>query len=148
MSGRLGLGGALFFGLLVATLVVSVFVVRSRTPDLVLEVTAGLPTEIRGAGADGDSARIRFFVRESEPAARVAIVDADEDVVRTLDASLPLEAGRQVTVAWDARDEGGRLVPAGRYRLLVELPGSDREMIWPRRITVGDPPLLPLSGLE
>ena len=37
---------------------------------------------------------------------------------------------------WDGRgDDGEPAVPPGRYRLLVELPSEDREMVWPRRIT-------------
>ena len=50
-----------------------------------------------------------------------------------------LVAGEQVTYSWDGRADGGELARPGRYRLLVELPGEDREMIWPRRFTL-DPP--------
>lgn len=136
MSRRVPLGVALFFGLLTVTLIVAVLVVRARSPDLALEVRHGLPTEIE----PGEEARIRFFVRENDPAARVAIVDSHENVVRTLDPGVALRSGEPVTYRWDAEDDGGASVPEGRYRLLVELPESDRTMIWPRRITVGDPP--------
>ena len=132
MNRRVPLGAALFFALLTATLIVAVLAVRARSPDLVLEVTRGLPTEI----TRGEEARIEFFVREDEPAARVAIVDAEEDLVRTLDERVALASGEETTYRWDGRTDAGLRVNPGRYRLLVELPGSDREMVWPRRITI------------
>ena len=140
MIRRVPLGAALFFALLTVSLVVAVLVVRARSPDLVLEVTHGLPVEI----GRGDEAEFEFFVREDEPDARIAIVDSEEDVVRTLDAQVELEQDEEVVYAWDGEDDDGVPVPAGRYRLLVEVPASDRTMIWPKRITVGHPPpLLP-----
>ena len=130
----------MFFALLVATLLAAVLVIRARTPDLMLEVTAGLPGELHPVGPErpGD-VEITFFVRGSDDDARVAIVDGREDVVRTLDEAVALVAGEEVTYVWDGRTDAGRLAPAGRYRLLVELPGEDREMVWPRRITLGSP---------
>ena len=136
MSRRVSLGAALFFTVLLAAVAVSVLVVRARSPDLVLEVTAGLPTTIE----QGERARMTFFVREDEPGARVAIVDSHEEVVSTLAESAELERDEEATYFWDGETDEGEPVRPGRYRLLVELPGSDRTMIWPRRITVGHPP--------
>jgi hypothetical protein len=132
LPGRVSVGAALFFVLFAATVAAAVLVVRARTPDLVLEVTHPKgPATLRGADI-----RISFFVREADGHARVAIVDSHEDVVRTLDDDAALAADDRVGYEWDgSTDDGGRAAP-GRYRLLVELPSENREMIWPRRITV------------
>lgn len=134
MSARPRLGAIVFFGLVVAALAAAVLVVRARTPDLVLEVSS-ITRQFDPAA--GDHARLRFFVRRSDDDAQVAIVDSHERVVRTLDQSVALAAGQSVGYAWDGSADGGDPAADGRYRLLVELPGSDREMIWPRPITLG-----------
>jgi hypothetical protein len=128
-------GAALFFALLAATLVVATLVVRARTPDLVLEVTSIAPRELTV-----DGTQIAFFVRESDSRAEISIVDADERVVRTLAAPVALPADREVVQRWDGRDDAGRPAAKGRYRLRVRLPERDRNMIWPRRITVEPTP--------
>lgn len=130
MRDRVSVGAALFFALLGVTLVMAVLVVRARTPDLMLEVTHQPST------LTGDDARISFFVRESDEHARVAIVDSHEDIVRTLDSDVELEAGEEVTYEWDRSTDAGTEAPPGRYRLEVALPAKDREMVWPRRITL------------
>ena len=141
MRPRVSAATALFFGLLVVSLLIAVLVVRARTPDLVLEVTDGVPGELHPVGPLGPRERtLTFFVRESDDDATVAIVDSEEDIVRTLDQGVALSAGEQVSYSWDGRGDTGELVPAGRYRLLVELPSADREMVWPRRISLGSPP--------
>jgi hypothetical protein len=127
---RVSLGAALFFALLGITLVTAVLIVRARTPDLMLEVTHQPST------LSGDDARISFFVRESDDHARVAIVDSHEDTVRTLDGDVALEAGEEVSYEWDRSTDAGTEAPPGRYRLEVALPSQDREMVWPRRITL------------
>jgi FlgD Ig-like domain len=141
---RVSLGAALFFCVLVAAVTATVLVIRARTPDLVLEVTYQCPPgsnpdrcrPVFEPGVAGRRSRIeiRFFVRESDGGAFVGIADSHENVVRTLDASAALAAGRQVRYLWDGRTDDGRPAPAGRYRLRVDLPSEDREMIWPRRI--------------
>jgi hypothetical protein len=127
---RVSPGAALFFALLGITLVMAVLVVRARTPDLMLEVTHQ-PSTLTGADA-----RISFFVRESDEHARVAIVDGREDTVRTLDDDVALDAGEEVTYEWDRSTDAGAEAPPGRYRLEVALPSRDREMVWPRRMTL------------
>jgi hypothetical protein len=129
-TSRVSAGAVLFFALLAAAVVAAVLVVRARTPDLVLEVTSQ-PSLIVD-----DDARISFFVRESDDRARVAIVDRNEDVVRTLDPAVELTEGEEVSYEWDRSTDAGGRAPPGRYRLLVELPSEDREMVWPRRMTL------------
>ena len=124
----------------------AVLVVRARTPDLVLEVTRACRAASTPTGSSPRTAPIEFFVRESDDHARVAIVDSSEDLVRTLDEGVALTADEEVTYAWDGRADDGRRVRPGRYRLLVELPAQDREMIWPRRISFETPTTAPECG--
>jgi FlgD Ig-like domain len=150
LGARAGLGAALLFALLVASTAVAVLVVRARTPDLVLEVTKQCtpPSPANDCTPEFDPhgkpryrrLEIVFFVRESDPHAVVRIVDSHENTVRTLDADVALDAGQKVTYIWDGRTDAGTVAPPGRYRVGVELPGSDRDMIWPRRIFLGNVP--------
>jgi hypothetical protein len=136
---RPSLGAALFFCALVATMVGAVLVVRARTPDLVLEVTDPKPSESAEFSPEGpppNEVPITFFVRESDGHALVGIVDSHENLVRTLDGDVALTKHEPVTYTWDGHTDAGALAPPARYRLLVELPSEDREMVWPRRITV------------
>jgi hypothetical protein len=139
LSARAGLGAGLFFALLVATLVCAVLVVRARSPDLVLEVTEIEPQGrviAPDQGQEPDAAEFHFFVRESDPAARVEIVDSHEDAVAVLDSQVALEADEETSYTWNGLGDAGAPVPSGRYRLRVVLPERDREMVWPQRVTV------------
>lgn len=139
MDRRVSLGAALLFCLLAATVVTAVLVVRARTPDLVLEVTEPTiadPAELDPAGPPPNEVTITFFVRESDGDATIGIVDSHEGLVRTLDEGVALVEDEPVSYTWDGRTDEGEIVAPGRYRLLVGLPSEDREMIWPRRITV------------
>jgi hypothetical protein len=137
---RVSLSTALFFVLLAAVLVTAILVVRARTPDLVLEVTspaAGDDVVFSPIGGPPPhQVEITFFVREADDHALVAIVDSHEQIVRTLDSDVALAEREPVTYVWDGRNDSGDFVPPGRYRLRVDLPGADREMIWPHRFTV------------
>ncbi len=140
MSQRPALGTALFFAVVVATLVTSVLVVRARTPDLVLEVLepgVNQQTGFRpGPSPLPNAVSIEFFVRESDPHAVVAIVDSRENVVRTLDSDVALTEDKPVRYRWDGTTDAGQVAPPGRYRLSVELPSENREMVFPRRFTL------------
>jgi hypothetical protein len=148
-------GAALFVALLVASAVVAAVVVHARTPDLALQVT-GFTSEIcpqgsrnacervarnrhpRGRNRIHRRARISFYVRESDAHATVEIVGPDLKAIRTLYAG-PLLANRQVSYVWNGRNSSGGLVsPRDRYRLRVVLPSRDRDMIYPRRISVNE----------
>jgi len=139
VSRRVSVGAVLFFCLLAASLVTAVLVVRARTPNLVLEVTqppASDPASLQPAGPGPEEVPITFFVREADSHALIGIVDSHENIVRTLDADVALAKHDPVTYVWDGRTDTGGIAPPGRYRLVVELPSEDREMIWPRRITL------------
>jgi len=124
----------LFCVVFAAALAAAVLVAASRSPELVLEVRR-LPPLITPNG-DGvrDRAEISFFVRESDAEASVHIVDRDLALVRTLDSSVALAKEEPVTYLWDGTTDAGGPAPAGRYRLRVVLPSSDRDMVFPKRI--------------
>ncbi len=147
MGGRLSLSTALFFALLAATLITAILVVRGRTPDLVLEVTdPGAAEDVVFSPIGGPpphQVTITFFVREADDDALVGIVDRREQLIRTLDSDVELEERESVTYVWDGRTDAGDFATAGRYRLRVDLPGADREMVWPRRFTVVSGPVEP-----
>jgi hypothetical protein len=133
------LGPALFVALLVATVVTAAIVVHARTPDLELEVTH-LTQRISPEGGGGHRvARIRFFVRESDPDTTVEIVGPNLKPVRTLYRG-PLAANEEVAFVWNGRNESGAVPnPEHRYRLRVILPNRDRDMVYPRRIDIVEP---------
>ena len=81
-------------------------------------------------------AHIRFFVRESDPDATVEIVGPNLKLIRVL-ARRPLVANEPVSFTWDGRTSDGVLAdPEDRYRLRVLLPNRDRDMVYPRRISL------------
>jgi hypothetical protein len=126
----------LFVALLVASVFTAAAVLHARTPDLALQVTR-FTTEVSPQGhGPKHAARMRFFVRESDPDATVQIVGPDVEVVRTLYRG-PLVANRPVSFTWNGRNgKGGLPNPDHRYRLRVILPGQDRDMVYPRRIAL------------
>jgi hypothetical protein len=129
-------GPLLFVALLVASVVVAAAVLEARSPDLAIQVTR-FTKEINPRGNGPDRvAHIRFFVRESDPDATVEIVGPDLRLIRTL-ASRPLVVNEPVSFRWNGRTSSGALAdPEDRYRLRVLLPNRDRDMVYPRRISL------------
>jgi len=129
-------GPVLFVVLLVASVVVAAAVLHARSPDLTLQVTR-FTKEINPQGQGKDRvAHIRFFVRESDADARVEIVGPNLTLIRVL-ASRPLVADQPVSFTWNGRTATGALAdPKDRYRLRVVLPNRDRDMVYPRRISL------------
>jgi hypothetical protein len=110
-------------------------VVHARTPKLELEVVH-LPAKPFSPNGDGrrDTARIAFYVRDSDPNARVQIVGPRNVVVRKLYHG-PLVAYKRTSFEWNGRTNSGRLAnPNDGYRLRVVLPGQDRDMVYPTQI--------------
>jgi len=128
------LGPALLVCLLIGALAAAALVYRARTPDLALELVEVKPCLDRGA-----STAIDFFVRFDEPDATVQMVAAGQVPVRTLDAGVKLASEELVSYEWDGLDDEGNPVPAGRYRLRVILPGQERDMVYPTKLTVTPP---------
>ena len=129
-------GPVLFVALLVASVVVAAAVLHARSPDLALQVTR-FTKEINPRGQGKDRvAHIRFFVRESDADGRVEIVGPNLTLIRVL-ARRPLVADQPVSFIWNGRTATGALAdPEDRYRLRVVLPNRDRDMVYPRRISL------------
>lgn len=151
-------GPALLVALLVAALVAGVLVYHARTPDLALEV----PRIDRLLGEGGEAeipVELEFFVRFSEPHARVEIVGSRDAPVRTFAPDVALAADDRIRCLWDGRDDEGQPVAPGNYRLRVLLPSRDRDMVFPQRIAaprtppesavvIGEPCRFDASGAE
>lgn len=151
-SPGVSLGAALFAALFAAAVLSAALVVRERDPALALEVTNfSAAFEPDGDGVR-DVAKLEFFARESDPSATVSIVGRDLESVRTLARDLNLQAGQEVTYTWDGRTDEGERAPPGRYRLRVQLPESERDVVFPRRIDLllssGRKPVDPGRGGE
>lgn len=144
-ASRLGLGSLLLLALLAVSAGVAIYVYHARTPDLALEVKLLDRKFAPAADGEGEQSPIRFFVRYTDPHASVEIVGRDKTVIRTIDDDVALSKGKKVTYRWDGLDDEGELAEPGRYRLRVILPSVDRDMVFPRRITLEPEPFSPPS---
>jgi hypothetical protein len=79
-------------------------------------------------------AHIRFALRKTDHLT-VTIVDSGHRTVRTLVTGARYRHG-QVRLAWDGRDDTGRLVPDGAYEPSVHLAGDHRTIVLPNPIRV------------
>jgi hypothetical protein len=127
----------LFAALLVATVVVAGVVVHARTPKLELEVLNIPHTFSPNGDGQRDTARITFYVRDSDPHARVQIVGPNRQVVRTLYRG-PLVANKHVTLRWNGRTSGGLANSHDAYRLRVVLPAQNRDMVYPTQMRLAE----------
>jgi hypothetical protein len=92
-------------------------------------------------------ARLSFQLRERERI-DATIVDGDGDLVTTLLAASEQGPGR-VTSAWDGRDEAGRIVPDGAYRVRVRMRDKRRTIVIPVDVHVDTvPPRAVLLGVS
>jgi len=79
------------------------------------------PAPERGGGI-----AISFFLNRDDTV-DLEIVDAeDRDPRRTLETAVHLEGDRRHCTSWDGRDDHGRRLPAGPYRLRVSLDDAER----------------------
>jgi len=127
-----------FVILLLAALVTTAFMIRVKTPDLMLEVVTMTPRKFEPDG-DGlrDGIKISFFVREDEPDARVEIVSTyRQKPIRALDRHLALAANVPVEFTWDGIRNNGKLAAPGGYRLRVTMPSLGRVIEFPRRFFI------------
>jgi len=81
-----------------------------------------------------DTAQLSFRLRQSDRVDAV-LVDGRGEPIRTLASDLPRPRGR-VTFLWNGRNEGGEVVPDGRYRLRVHLRQSRRTILIPTPVKV------------
>jgi hypothetical protein len=94
-----------------------------------------------------ETTRLTFRLRERERI-DATIVDADGDFVRTLLTAVEQESGR-VEMEWDGRDEAGRIVPDGDYRVRVRMRDERRTIVIPTEVHVDTvAPKVRLNGVS
>jgi hypothetical protein len=94
-----------------------------------------------------ESAALRFELRERERL-DATIVDSDGDFVRTLLTASEQAVG-WVETDWDGRDEAGRIVPDGDYRVRVRMRDERRTIVIPVELHVDSvPPQARLLGVS
>lgn len=87
-----------------------------------------------GCDCDEAAATLMVALRDGQRIDAV-IVDEDERAVRTLAANA-FRGGGPVRFVWTGRDDSGRLVPPGEYRLRLELTEPERSIAVPKPIAV------------
>jgi len=86
---------------------------------------------------NGDGARERMYARftvERRDDITVKVVKRDGDEVRTLIDDRPVVPRVRQLVTWDGRDDRGREVPDGVYRIRVNLRRQGRAVTLPRNV--------------
>lgn len=150
------LGPVVFALLVLATLGAFAAAQRLKREPLVLDKLTLAPLvhgeTVISPNGDGcrEAARIGFRLSVSDRAT-VEIIDRDEVPVRTLVARVLNRRGRvaqtvpagstlpsykQIVLRWNGRDDSGRVVATGPYRLRVRLQEEDRTLIPLGRIRV------------
>jgi hypothetical protein len=92
----------------------------------------------RAAPTCRTTAALQFTLR-SPQVVGLAIVNQDGDTVRTLSPDRHRPKG-VMRLRWDGRDDGGQVVPDGRYELAVHLANDDRTVTIPSPIIVDTRP--------
>ena len=92
-------------------------------------------------GCPRDSARLSFRLVEGQTL-DAAIVDGSDAPVRSLLADARRPRGR-LTIEWDGRDDVGRPVAPGEYRLRLDLPAAGRSVTVPEEVVVRPAALAP-----
>jgi FlgD Ig-like domain len=125
--------------ILVAALLVATATAFAVTEHLKLEDSPVIRTTIPPLFSPRASeARIGFRLRREEDI-RLDIADSDGTIVRQgVGSGVFGEAFHQF--AWDGRDDSGRIVPDGIYRVQLTLKDEDRTIEFPRTITVDSTP--------
>lgn len=123
------LAAILFCALALATLGALAVIQKLRLDGVVLDIA-------RVTRLTGDEVtkkrrvQVEFRMRSDSDDAVVRIVDSDEQPVATLLDGGELEGDeREYVFYWDGRDESGRRVPRGNYRVEILLRDQGREVL-------------------
>lgn len=144
-----GARAAVFAALVIATF--GAFFVAQRLkhqPPAIQSIqieTFGRSGLIFSPNGDGrrESVRIGFKVTAADHVT-VTVLDAEGDPVRTLLSDHPVAAYHRLSdLRWDGRDDEGRLVPDGRYRIRITLRDQGRAFVVPRSILKDTKPARP-----
>ncbi|MBI5106428.1 MAG: hypothetical protein HZB46_15830 [Solirubrobacterales bacterium] len=137
---------AALFGVLVAATFAAFFVAQ-RIKD---EPSVIQGVRFRGSfspNEDGRADRVRFALRLKESdRVTLGVVDADGDTVRTLVEDRRAKAYEVIGlpgIPWDGRDDDGRVVPDGRYKLRITLRDQGRSVVYPRSVRKDTTPPAP-----
>jgi len=107
-------------------------------------------TPVFSPNGDGrfDRARMSFKLRRGDEVT-ATVVDRAGDEVRELPTrERRLAAGERLRLAWDGRDDRGRPVPDGTYRIRVNLRRQGRSLIMPRNIVKDTaPPVVRVTSI-
>lgn len=87
-----------------------------------------------GCECPRETATLSFTLDRAQPLT-ATMVDEEARPVRTLLDGALRGSGRE-TLAWDGRDDDGRVVPDGDYRLQVDLAVPDRTITIPSDVEV------------
>ena len=131
------------FALLVCATLGAFFVTQrlKRSPLVVRQRTV---TDAFSPNDDGirERASIRFSLQRSDDVT-VSIVDREGSVVRRLANDRRLPGGRPLQFVWNGRNQNGRVVPDGPYRVRIGLRNEGRTVTLRRHITVDTTPPRP-----
>lgn len=138
-----GRARAIAFALLVVATFAAFFIVQriKKEPAGISKLRV---TRLISPNGDGtrDRGLIRFRADRRERIS-VRVIDADDQVVRTLVDGRRVAKGERVRVRWNGRDDEGRVVPDGQYRLRINLQRQGRAVLVRRTITVDTEPPRP-----
>ena len=122
------------FAVLVGATIAAFFVAQKlkSTPPRVQDLKV---REFFSPNRDGrfDRTRVSFILKRADDIS-ATVIDREGDVVRRLVDNRSLAKGERVSIAWNGRDDDGRIVPDGIYRVRVNLRGEGRSLTLPRNI--------------
>lgn len=106
------------------------FFVAQRLKSEPPVITVGTITTFFSPNGDGkrDVSNISVSIKVAD-VATVDVVDLDGDRVRRLADGVTMAPYRPLRLTWDGKDDGGAVVPDGRYRLRVALRDEGRSAI-------------------
>jgi hypothetical protein len=101
---------------------------RYRSEGTVISAVSTRPDQCPGREHAAE-VPISFYLNRDD-VVDLEIIDAkDRDLRRTLERDLALEGNRRHCVGWNGRDEEGKRLPPGAYRLRISLQDADRVAI-------------------
>ncbi|HVE67881.1 MAG TPA: N,N-dimethylformamidase beta subunit family domain-containing protein [Solirubrobacteraceae bacterium] len=130
-----------FAALVLATL--GAFLVTQRLKQTPRRVQTRSVTEVVSPHVAFRKAGIRIRLKRTDDAT-VSLLDEDGDAVRRLVRNRRMRAGEPVQLLWNGRDDAGRPVPDGNYRVRVGLRRQGRSVTLIDEIAVDGTPPRPL----
>lgn len=91
-----------------------------------------------------EEATIRFRLESRSDDVSVTIIDSADDTVRRLVRERHVPAERKLRFTWDGRDDAGRVVPDGSYRVRIGLRKQGRSAILVKSIRLDTTPPRPV----